>query len=202
MSFRLHLRERFEHLRSVSMAIAGWLARATLNGRPAGEAHLFGKVAQQTAEGRVRAGVELERDRGEVAVVKECPQLGEALASDSEQIDASREALGIDGSRTAARGDATATTRLLRLVGVRRGSTVAEAGRSGIASDQQRMRMVEWVLLLVMTGGHSVRMMRLLLRDTPGTVAPGGGGGRGWVLADRFAEAAGAGDHLPAPDRK
>lgn len=82
MSFRLHLRELVEHLRSVDGD--RWLARATLNGRPAGEAHLFGKVAQQTAEGRVRAGVELERDRGEVAVVEECPQLGEALASDSE----------------------------------------------------------------------------------------------------------------------
>lgn len=83
---------------------------------------------------------------------------------------------------------------------------MAEAGRSGIASDQQRVRMVEWMLLLLMTGGHSVRMMRLLLllllRDSPGTVAPGGGGGRGWVLADRLAEAARAGDHLPAPDRK
>lgn len=82
---------------------------------------------------------------------------------------------------------------------------MAEAGRSGIASDQQRVRMVEWMLLLLMTGGHSVRMMHLLLlllRGTPGTVAPGGGGGRGWVLADRLAEAARAGDHLPAPDRK
>lgn len=83
---------------------------------------------------------------------------------------------------------------------------MAEAGRSGIASDQQRVRMVEWMLLLLlMTGGHSVRMMRLLLlllRDSPGTVASGGGGGRGWVLTDRLAEAASAGDHLPAPDRK
>lgn len=82
---------------------------------------------------------------------------------------------------------------------------MAEAGRSGIASDQQRVRMVEWVLL-VMTGGHSVRMMRLLLlllRDSPGTVAPGGGGrGRGRVFADRLAKASGAGYHLPAPNRK
>lgn len=46
-----------------------------LNGRPAGKAHLFGKIAQQTTEGRVGPGVELECDRREVAVVEQRPQL-------------------------------------------------------------------------------------------------------------------------------
>lgn len=46
-----------------------------LNGRPAGEAHLFGEIAQQTTEGRVGPGVELECDRREVAVVEQRPQL-------------------------------------------------------------------------------------------------------------------------------
>lgn len=46
-----------------------------LNGRPAGEAHLFGEIPQQTSEGGVGPRVELECDRREVAVVEQRPQL-------------------------------------------------------------------------------------------------------------------------------
>lgn len=116
----------------------------TSNGCPAGEAHLFGKVPQQRTERRVRARVELERNRGEVAVVEQRPQLGQSLASYSEMIDATREALGIDGSRTAAGG----ILLLLLLVGVWRGSAV---GRS---TDTGRARVA---------AGHRLRLLRLLI---------------------------------------
>lgn len=46
-----------------------------LNGRPAGEAHLFGEIPQQTSEGGVGPRVKLECDRREVAVVEQRPQL-------------------------------------------------------------------------------------------------------------------------------
>lgn len=187
----------------------------TSNGCPAGEAHLFGKVPQQRTERRVRARVELERNRGEVAVVEQRPQLGQSLASYSEMIDATREALGIDGSRTAAGG-----IRLL-LVGVWRGSAVGrstDTGRARVAAGH-RLRLLRLLMLLLlkkmMREGTSVVMvlllrvvmrMLVLVRNSAGTIA------RGWVLlqvvrvhlVDRFgtAEATGSGDHLPAAHRE
>lgn len=164
-----------------------------LNRRPAGEAHFFGEIAQQTTEGRVGPGVELECDRREVAVVEQRPQLSKSLASYSEKIDASREALGIDGSR-AATGDDWIVLMLLLLVGIWCGSAVAETGRTrSIASGGgQRVR------LLVMMTRYPV-----VLRDRTVACRRGGGGlaaDRG-DLVDRLAEAAGAGDHLPASHR-
>lgn len=188
----------------------------TSNGCPAGEAHLFGKVPQQRTERRVRARVELERNRGEVAVVEQRPQLGQSLASYSEMIDATREALGIDGSRTAAGG-----ILLLLLVGVWRGSAVGrstDTGRARIAAGQ-RVRLLRLLMLLLlldkmMREGTSVVLLLLrvvmrmlvLVRNSAGTIA------RGWVLlqvvrvhlVNRFGttEATGSGDHLPAAHRE
>lgn len=90
---------------------------------------------------------------------------------------------------------------LLLVVGVWCGSAMAEAGRTRIiASGGQRVRL----LLMMTTTRKSV-----VLRD--GTVACGrrGGGDGGWAatdrrvdFVDRLAEAAGAGDHLPAAHRQ